>query len=615
MHIQFDLNYFHGGELMKTSTFISRDLKEFLNSSPYAAIYINKSFEIIYHNDQLKRSAKNKCFNWQKNNYKIDYRQFMQENLDFDSKKIIKAIKKVLNGNKNSFEMELSCKKDQKKIFEIRISKFKTGVLILFKDISKKYRSEKIIKDLEQRYKTIFKQAPIGIMLLNEEGEILELNQTLVECSGYQREELEGNNIFDLLVLEKNKVEAKENIKRILKGENLEYIGESLRKSGEIYPLLFKESRVKVPGQGYCVLSMQVDYSEYKKQQQKIEYIGYHDILTACYNRAYIENKLIEIDYKQSLPFGIMIVDINGLALVNESYGYQAGDQLLKKAASKLEELLKSEEIIGRWAGDEFIILFPAAKENRIKELRKEINLFCESTAGDKIPLSLGIGYAFKNNLKEDIHMIINQADQKMNRDKLTKARSSKNKFVKNLINTLGAKSNETKEHALRMTSLAFHLGDRLGLAHEELNDLNLLATLHDIGKVTISESILNKKEKLNEEEWQIIKKHPVKGAAIASSTDEFAGIAKYIRHHHERWDGKGYPDGLRAKEIPRLARIIALIDSYDVMTNERPYKEAMSVGEAIKEIKRNSATQFDPEIAATFIEFLEEVEVSGDSN
>jgi HD-GYP domain-containing protein (c-di-GMP phosphodiesterase class II) len=196
-----------------------------------------------------------------------------------------------------------------------------------------------------------------------------------------------------------------------------------------------------------------------------------------------------------------------------------------------------------------------------------------------------------------------------MNQDKLTKSRSSKNKFVKNLINTLGAKSNETKEHALRMTSLAFKLGDRLRLSHEKLNELNLLATLHDIGKVTIAESILNKPGKLTEEEWEIVKSHPVKGAAIADSTAEFSPIAKYIRHHHERWDGGGYPEGLAEHEIPLLSRIITLVDSYDVMTNDRPYKEPMTKLEAVKEISRCAGTQFDPELAVEFIKLLEEEE------
>ena len=119
----------------------------------------------------------------------------------------------------------------------------------------------------------------------------------------------------------------------------------------------------------------------------------------------------------------------------------------------------------------------------------------------------------------------------------------------------------------------------------------------------------MSKKSRLNDEEWKIIKTHPVKGAAIADSTEEFAAIAKYIRHHHERWDGEGYPDGLKREEIPLLSRIITLVDSYDVMTNDRPYKKALSKVQAIKEIKDCAGSQFDPELAAEFIGLLEEGE------
>lgn len=486
------------------------------------------------------------------------------------------------------------------------------GVYAVYEDISERKVAESKIKALEERYRTIFENAPMGILLLDYKGTVLQANETLLDYSGYKRSELVGKSIFETVVLAGNEDQARKSISKILAGEDQEFVGESVKKSGEVYPLLFKETRIKIPGRGHCVLSMQLDYSDYKKQQEKIKYIGYHDQLTGCYNRNYIENVLDEYAQQKFLPLGIMMIDINGLTLINESYGYKKGDQLLIRVAEKLNDFLAEDQLLGRWTGDEFIILLPKISEQKFKELRAKINEFCDSTEEEQVPITLGVGRAVYQQANDSIYQLINEADRRMNQDKLTKDRSSKNKFVKNLLNTLGAKSNETKEHALRMTSLAFNLGERLNLSHEKLNELNLLATLHDIGKVTISEKILSKKSALNDEEWKIIKTHPVKGAAIADSTEEFAPIAKYIRHHHERWDGGGYPDGLKREEIPLLSRIITLVDSYDVMTNDRPYKKAMSKVQAIKEIKDCAGSQFDPELAAEFIWLLEEGENNG---
>ena len=193
-----------------------------------------------------------------------------------------------------------------------------------------------------------------------------------------------------------------------------------------------------------------------------------------------------------------------------------------------------------------------------------------------------------------------------MYQDKLTKGRSAKNKLVQNLLDALGSKSKESKEHAVRMTGLAFKLGEELNLSNEDLNSLNLLAVLHDIGKVTISEDILQKSDNLTPQEWKKIKKHPEKGYSITKATDEFSNIAKYILYHHERWDGGGYPEGLSGEEIPMLSRIIAIIDAYDVMTHERNYRKAVSNREALAEIKRCSGSQFDPDLAEQFIKIME---------
>ena len=155
------------------------------------------------------------------------------------------------------------------------------------------------------------------------------------------------------------------------------------------------------------------------------------------------------------------------------------------------------------------------------------------------------------------------------------------------------------------MADYAHKLGEEINLTNGQLNNLSLLATLHDIGKVTISEDILKKPDDLSDEEWEIIKQHPERGYVIASASEEFAPIAREILYHHERWDGDGYPEGLSGEEIPLLSRIITIVDAYDVMTTGRPYKDAMSKEEALEEIEECAGSQFDPELAEKFVEMI----------
>ena len=170
-------------------------------------------------------------------------------------------------------------------------------------------------------------------------------------------------------------------------------------------------------------------------------------------------------------------------------------------------------------------------------------------------------------------------------------------------MTTVYEKSQETEQHAERLATLSTKVGRRLNLIEKDLGELQLLGILHDIGKIGIDDKILNKPGKLSEEEWTVMKRHPEIGYRIARASHKLARIADYIISHHERWDGKGYPKGLKGNDIPLLSRIISVADAYDAMTEDRVYRKAMSKEEAITEIRRNAGFQFDPVIANIFIE------------
>lgn len=349
------------------------------------------------------------------------------------------------------------------------------------------------------------------------------------------------------------------------------------------------------------------DITERKRQEEKIKKLTYRDSLTGLYNRRFFEEELKRLDTKRQLPISIIMADVNGLKIINDSYGHQKGDEVLEKTADILKSSLREEDILARQGGDEFAVLLPKTSKKECSKILSRIKKKTKKVKDNKlqVPVSVAVGMAVKNEMSEDINEVYQKADDAMYKNKLSASRSTKSRVVNNLLNTLNVKSNETKEHSVRMTKLAYDFAQHLNLSESELNRLSLLATLHDIGKINASEKILKKPGKLTEKEWEIIKTHSEKGYKIASSSDEFAIIADEIYAHHEKWDGSGYPRQLEKEDIPYLARIITIIDAFDVMTHDRPYKKAVSVEEALKEIKKCAGSQFDPELAQKFIKVV----------
>jgi len=180
-----------------------------------------------------------------------------------------------------------------------------------------------------------------------------------------------------------------------------------------------------------------------------------------------------------------------------------------------------------------------------------------------------------------------------------------KHKEIREIYKSLFSESNETIFHAYRISLLSKELGKEMNLGKKFINKVGNAALLHDIGKEKVSPEILNKKEKLTDEEWIEIKNHSIEGYKILSGIDKFRKFADIVLHHHERWDGQGYPHGLKEQKIPLASRIIAIVDAYDVMTHDRIYKEKMSKDQALKEILRNKGKQFDPNIVDGFIKYI----------
>lgn len=360
-------------------------------------------------------------------------------------------------------------------------------------------------------------------------------------------------------------------------------------------------------GEPTRIISTISDITRRKKYEEEILFLSYSDKTTGLKNRVFMEQQFSNLDLNKESKYIIIMGDVNGLKLANDTFGHREGDRLICEIGRILKQSCDDDDIISRWGGDEFVILIKEKHINYVWDLVNKIKSFCKNSSEEGIKLSIALGYAEKNEENTTTEQVMSLAEKRMYRNKLLENTSARSSTISSLTKTLHEKHSETEEHTMRIKELSLKLGKRLGLTQDKLDELELVAALHDIGKVGIPENILMKPSKLDEAEWEIMKTHTDIGYRIAKSTQQLEHVAYEILCHHERYDGTGYPSELKGEEIPLVSRIINICDSYDVMTNKRVYKKALDGEYAINEIKRCSGTQFDPVIAEEFLKLLEE--------
>lgn len=530
-----------------------------------------------------------------------------------DHQNIIQQWKEWNVGKSVRLEREHTCKDGTVFPVLIHTSKVAFGgneyILTLVHDITDWKREEEKRIKLRKEYEQVFQSTQDAMFLVEvvdrNTFQYLRNNRAHEKATGFSLDLIRGKTPEELLGEEAGGRITANYRRSIEKGSSISY-EETLDLPGGKRTWLTELTPVFEKREPSYIVGSSRDITERKKYEAQIRHMSFHDSATSLYNRSFVEEELKRLDTERQLPLSIITADINGLKLVNDTFGYDEGTRYLQKTAELLRQSCREEDIIARWGGDEFLIVLPQTTEETTQQICSIIQNTCAGAEGDN-PVSIALGYAVKETTEQDTKEIIQKAEEWMYKNKLTEHRSSKGALLTTLLKTLGAKSHETEEHAFRLQRLAFAIGNEIELSSTDLDRLSLLVTLHDIGKASISEDILKKSGRLSPEEWKLIKKHPERGYRIASATEEFSHVAEGILYHHEHWDGKGYPEGLKGKEIPLLSRITAVVDAFDAMTHHRPYNlNPLSPKEAVEELQHCAGTQFDPDIVEVFVRLFD---------
>ena len=485
------------------------------------------------------------------------------------------------------------------------------GTVYYSEVISERKKMERALFVEKELFRTTLFSVGDGFISTDNDGKVLLMNRVARELTGWDPDEARGKAFSEVLniVNEKTREKAPDPVKEVLyTGETFEMAQNCLlvSKSGKEIPIEDSAAPVRdIDGDITGVVVVFRDCTDKRKRQQEIEYLSYHDQLTGLYNRRFFEEEVNRLDVPRNLPLALAMLDVNGLKLFNDAFGHLMGDRLLKRVAEVLKKECRADDIIARTGGDEFVVLLPKTASDDAVAIMDRVSEVIKGEKIEDIPLSISWGVDVKTDRGESIEKVFEKAEDSMYRNKISEKTSYHHRSVQLILETLFARSEFEKSHSENVGALSERVGKAMGLSRAEAGELRTAGVIHDIGKIATPGGVLGKASALEEEEWDEIRKHPETGFSILSTVSEYGPLAEVVFSHHERWDGTGYPRGLRGENIPLFSRIIAVAEAWDAMIAGRPWKRSLSEKEAITELESCAGTQFDPDVVKVFFEII----------
>ena len=543
------------------------------------------------------------------------------------------------------------------------------GIIGFAIDITDRKEAQEALEQSEEEYRTLVDNVNIGIYRNTPDpgGRFLKANPAMVKMFGYDSvEEFMKVKVSELYEDPQDRVRFVEKIKKTGFSKNEEV---RLRKKDGTFIWAAVTAKVNFDSSGepQWIDGVIEDITERKKAEKeldllnkelmksnkKLKRLALRDPQTGLYNHRYLQDAIEAEFYRAKRyvhPFSVMMLDVDYFKSINDVYGHIFGDLVLKQLARQLKRMVRQYDIVVRFGGEEFMIISPGIDRYQALKLAQRlldtINLYNFGDKNHTVKLKLSIAVVsypedkiikgmdlveiadqILNKVKEyggnnvysslDIKKKISSLSRKpkidisLLKDKMEKLTKRTNQSLIEAVfafaKTIELKDQYTGEHVEKTMQYATEIAEALNLADDEIECIKQAAVLHDLGKIGISEKILVKKSRLTKEEFEEIKKHPQIGVDIIRPIKFLHNIIPLILYHHERWDGKGYPNGLKGEEIPIGARIVAIADVYQALTSNRPYRKAYSEEETLKIIKKGSGTQFDLAVVTKFVQVIQQ--------
>ncbi|TYO97345.1 PAS domain S-box-containing protein/diguanylate cyclase (GGDEF)-like protein [Desulfallas thermosapovorans DSM 6562] len=450
---------------------------------------------------------------------------------------------------------------------------------------------------------TLFNNALSPVFVFEHDGRCVDANRAALEFLGCEKQELLAGSYNDLLLPAGFKL-------YMLQQENLadlEPVEIDYPAGGKVKTMLLNIIPVKLTEKNvYYVFGQEITH--YKNQLEQLRSLSLHDPVTGLYNRTYFEQEMRRMEAGRNVSAGIILCDLDGLKLINDTLGHDQGDTLIIVAADILKNCFRGDDMVARIGGDEFAILLPNGDIEVVERASRRIKAAVakHNTANPDLPLSISIGFAARRGASKKMIDLYKEADNNMYREKLHHSQHARGTIVQTLLATMKAKDFATTEQMTRFKELVSLFAVSVGLPESSVAGLKMLAQFCDIGKVGLPEDIIFKPGPLNPDEMAQMRRHCEIGHRLALSTPDLMPIADWILKHHEWWDGTGYPLGLKGKEIPVECRILSIACAYNAMVSYRPYRKTLSHEQACAELEKYAGIQFDPQLVTCFIEFLE---------